>query len=115
MLLKILFNLSRFPQIYDSVNPGLDRELRNVYHDSLYNAAKRCAFLPSLLHINEVKQTTNTLVTGGGFADVHKGETDDGLVVALKIPRNFGTNEQIRKVHAVGRWILAMSLILTKF
>ena len=55
------------------------------------------------MHVNAVQQTSSTQVAGGGFADVYKGKMDNGQVVALKVPRNFGTSEQKRKVHAVGR------------
>ena len=84
-----------------------------MYHDSLYTAAKRCAILPSVIHTNDVQQTSTTLVAGGGFADVYKGKMDNGQVVALKVTRNFGTNDQIQKVHAVGRWVIGISLFLT--
>ena len=67
------------------------------------------------MHVNAVQQTSSTHVAGGGFADVYKGKMDNGQVVALKVPRNFGTNEQIRKVHAVGRWVMNIPLILTRF
>ena len=81
------------------------RESYELYHDSLYNAAKHCAFLPSLMHVGGVQQTSSSLVAGGGFADVYKGTLNTGQVVALKVPRNFGTNEQIWKVRTVSRYL----------
>ena len=66
------------------------------------------------MHINELQQTGTLHVAGGGFADVYKGKMDNGQVVALKVPRNFGTNEQLRKVHAVGRLVIDISMFLTR-
>ena len=65
------------------------------------------------MHIDEVQQTSTMHLAGGGFADVYKGKMDNGQVVALKVPRNFGTNEQLRRVHAVGRFVIGMSMSLT--
>lgn len=75
--------------------------IKTLLHDSMYETARRCAILPSRLHMHEVETMSKTLVNGGGFADIYKGTLSDGQVIAMKVPRCFGKPNEIRKVHAV--------------
>lgn len=70
-----------------------------LLHDSLYDTARRCAILPSRMHMNEVQTIPSEHRSGGGFADVYKATLSDGRVVALKIPRIL--DHKITELHAV--------------
>ena len=63
------------------------------------------------MHIDEVHRP-DTPITGGGFADVYKEKLNNGQFVALKVPRNFGSIDQMRKVNAVSQSSLVKSLFL---
>ena len=81
---------------------------RNSIHESyeykpqltafLYRCANIRCLVPSSLRLGGIYVTDKWPVSGGGFADIYKGQYR-GEVVALKVIRNFSGTQGLEKVQ----------------
>lgn len=78
----------------------LEKLEHSFFRMILSKAAKNSAVLPSCLYVTGVQKTGDHPVSGGGYADVWRGQFGE-TPVALKVLRFFGSQSDLDKVQKV--------------